>query len=100
MDYRMNIEGFSVQEAEDVKRCLEMLLSVQEGSQPMDRALGINSEQITGYPLNIARNALVLEITEKVRIYEPRVEVKEINFETKEDGQLKPIIHFIKAEVQ
>lgn len=90
--------GFSEAEFADVKQCLETLLSIRAGSQPLDRNLGINLDDIVSYPLDVARNMLALEIIEKVNTYEPRVEVEDIEFEGNTDGQLKPIIHFIKAE--
>lgn len=91
-------DGFSDEEFADVKKCLETLLSIREGSLPMDRAFGIDLDGIAGYPLNVAQNMLALEITEKVRIYEPRAEVKGIEFETNVSGQMKPHIYFAKAE--
>ena len=91
--------GFSPDEFADVKQCLETLLSIRAGTQPLDRNLGIDLDSIVGYPLDVARNMLSLEIIEKVETYEPRVEVVSVEFEAATDGQLKPIIHFIKREV-
>lgn len=91
--------GFSPEEFADVKKCLETLLSIRAGTQPLDRNLGIDLDSIVGYPLDVARNMLSLEIIEKVETYEPRVEVVSVDFESSTDGQLKPIIHFIKREV-
>ena len=90
--------GFSPEEFADVKLCLETLLSIRAGSQPLDRNLGIDFDGIVGYPSDVAKNMLTLEIIEKVDIYEPRVEVESIDFEANTDGQLKPIIHFVKRE--
>lgn len=91
--------GFSPEEFADVKQCLETLLSIRAGTQPLDRNLGIDLDGIVGYPLDVARNMLSLEIVEKVDTYEPRVEVVSVDFKTDTDGQLNPIIHFIKREV-
>lgn len=98
--YYVDLEGgsFSPDEFTDVKLCLETLLSVRAGSQPMDREFGLDIDQVAGYPLDVAKNMLALEIIEKVRIYEPRVEVDNVEFEANTDGQLIPHIHFIKAE--
>lgn len=93
-------EGFSPDEYEDIKLCLETLLSVREGSQPMDRDFGINLDEVTSYPLDVAENMLSLEIIEKVERYEPRVSVESVEFDSNTDGQLVPIIHFVKAEVE
>lgn len=91
-------EGFSQSEFEDVKQCLETLFSIRAGSQPMDRMFGINLDEVTGYPIPVAKNILSLEIIEKVRKYEPRVEIAHIEFDCMEDGQLVPKIQFNKAK--
>lgn len=89
-------EGFLQEEFEDIMVCLETLLAIREGSQPVDRDFGINYEKVVGYPLDVAKNMLSLEIIEKVESYEPRVEVDSIQFTGNADGQLRPHIHFIK----
>ncbi len=90
-------DGFSPEEYADIKQCLETLLSIQAGSQPLDRELGIDFEGIVSYPLNVARNMLSLEIIEKVNRYESRVEVDSVQFEVGVDGILSPCIRFIRA---
>lgn len=90
-------EGFTPEEFEDIKECLETLLSIRAGSQPLDRDLGIDYEQIVGFPLDVAKNMLSLEIIEKVERYEPRVEVSSVSFTGDTDGQLVPHIYFVKA---
>ena len=90
-------EGFTPEEFEDIKECLETLLSIRAGSQPLDRDLGIDYEQIVGFPLDVAKNMLSLEIIEKVERYEPRVEVSSVTFTGDTDGQLVPHIYFVKA---
>ena len=92
-------DGFSADEFADIKKCLETLLSVRAGSQPLDREFGIDVDHVLGYPLNIARNMLALEIIEKVRIYETRVEADNVWYEENTDGKLIPHVHFVKAEV-
>jgi len=90
-------EGFTPEEFEDIKMCLETLLSIGAGSQPLDRELGIDYEQTVGFPLDVAKNMLSLEIIEKVERYEPRVEVSSVTFTGDTDGQLVPHIYFVKA---
>ena len=89
-------EGFSPEEYENVRQCLETLLSIRAGSQPLDRELGIDFDRIVGFPADVAENMLSMEIIEKVERYEPRVEVDSIEFE-RMDGMLRPRIHFIRA---
>ena len=95
----IDLEGrFSPEEYADIKLCLETLLSIREGSQPLDRKLGINFDEIVGYPMNVAKNMLSLEIIEKVEQYEPRVEVDSIEYEDNADGLLCPHICLIRAK--
>lgn len=90
--------GFTPEEFNDVKLCLETILSIRAGSQPLDRELGIDYEQTVGYPPNVAKNMLSLEIIEKAERYEPRVRVERVDFEGGIDGALIPHIHFRKSE--
>lgn len=94
----LNSSGFDMEEFEDVKRCLETLLSVREGSQPLDREFGINFDEIVGYPAEVAKNMLSLEIIEKTERYEPRVQVESIEFDSASDGNLIPRVHFVKTQ--
>ena len=90
-------DGFTPEEYADIKLCLETLLSIRAGSQPLDRELGVDYDKTVGYPIPTAMNMLSLEIMQKVEQYEPRVEVDHIDFESDADGQLIPKIYFIKA---
>ena len=45
----LDSNGFSPEEFADVKLCLETLLSIRAGSQPLDRELGIDFDGIVGY---------------------------------------------------
>ena len=45
-------DGFSPDEFADIKKCLETLLSVRAGSQPLDREFGIDVDHEKGYPRN------------------------------------------------
>ena len=91
-------EGFSPEEYADIKLCLETLLSIREGSQPLEREIGINYDGVVGYPMDVAQNMLSLEIIEKVGRYESRVDVDSIEYEDNIDGSLCPHIHFIRAK--
>ena len=90
--------GFTPEEFADVKQCIETLCSIQAGSQPLDRDLGIDFDGVVGYPMNVASNMLSLEIIEKIRKYEPRVEVESVDVKIGADGQLIPHVHIVKSE--
>lgn len=90
--------SFSEEEFADVKRCLETLLSIRAGSLPLAGDLGIDYDGIMDYPESIAKNMLAVEIIEKVSIYEPRVKVTSVEFDTGAYGQLIPHIYFAKND--
>ena len=98
MEAYVTLEGFSLEEFADVKRCLETLCSIRAGSQPLDRNLGIDYDSVVGYPINVAENMLALEIIDKINTYEPRVEVNSVSFEHNANGQLIPHIYVTKRE--
>jgi len=78
-------------EIKDINRCLTALYSTKEGEQPLDRSFGLNNDFVS-YPLNVAMNLFALEITEKTELYEPRVFVNEVTYQTGDDGSLIPRI--------
>lgn len=90
--------GFSQEEIEDINRCLTTLYSVIAGTMPLDRNFGININEIMGYPTEVAKNKLSVEIISKTRIYEPRVSVYKVECETLQNGQIKPHIYVKKGE--
>lgn len=90
-------KGFSEDELEDISRCLKTLYSVIAGTMPLDRNFGINTNEIMGYPTEVAKNKLSVEIIQKTRTYEPRVSISKIEYDVAEDGQLKPHIYLRKG---
>lgn len=86
---------YSADEIEEIKRNITTLLSIPEGTVPLDRDFGINNDFVSS-PLDVAENMYALEITEKVEKYESRVQVKEVNFVESPDGSLIPSILFSK----
>lgn len=64
-------------EAEDITRCLQNLILTPAGTVPLDRNFGIDNS-LLGYPAEIAKNLLTIELIEKAAIYEPRVIIRGI----------------------
>lgn len=100
MDLYVELDGrgFTAEEIADIKLCLETLLAIPAGSQPLDRDLGIDLDGILDNPISVTENLLSLEIIEKTEKYEPRVTVSTIDFDTGLSGKLTAKIHFVKAE--
>ena len=63
MEYYIDLDsgGFTMDEFQEVKLCLETLLSIISGTQALNRDIGIDIEKIVGYPCEIAKNMLSLE---------------------------------------
>lgn len=72
----------------DIKRCLEFLYQTAEGTCPLDREFGLNTDFV-GMPMDVAKSQFAVEIIDKTDRYEPRATVKDINFSFNEDGQLQ-----------
>lgn len=72
----------------DIKRCLETLYQTPEGTCPLDREFGINTDFV-GMPMDVAKNLFAVEITDKTTRYEPRATISTIDFSMGEDGQLR-----------
>lgn len=79
-------------EAHDIQRCLTALYSIREGEQPLDRKFRLSWEFLD-QPENIARNMLALEIIEKTKRYESRVEVGRVEYKMGEEGQVIPVVY-------
>ncbi|NNJ28681.1 hypothetical protein [Lacrimispora defluvii] len=75
-------------EVADIKRCLETLYQTPEGTCPLDREFGLNTDFV-GMPIDVAKNLFAVEIQDKTDRYEPRAMIKTINFTATSDGLLK-----------
>ena len=75
---------------QDVLRCLRVLLGSEIGSLALDREFGIDWSFLD-QPLLAARAMLETELIQKIRRYEKRVSVKEIQWTGDGlSGQMKP----------
>ena len=65
----------------DVLRCLNVLYGKPVGTVALDREFGLDWT-VLDLPLEMAKGRLTIEIIEKTRKYEPRVEVVKVCFDT------------------
>lgn len=72
-------------EAEDIRRCLNNILNIPEGSIPLNRGLGISWRNLSQIPPDL-ENDIATEIIEKIEEYEPRVAVNEVTFTYGDEG--------------
>ncbi len=93
----IKINGIGESEAEDIRRCLTTLYSVREGEQPLDRDFGL-AQDFLDQPVPVAKNTLALEVIEKTRRYEKRVNVERVEYAVGEGGQLIPVIYLKRGD--
>lgn len=83
----------TVEEIEDIKRCLNMLYSTRAGTIPLDREFGLKYDFL-GVAMDVAKNEFALEVISKTERYEPRVKVEKIEFSFDEsEGRMIPAIY-------
>ncbi len=75
--------------AEDICRCLTILYGTPVGSVALDREFGLDWNFVD-LPTEVAKAKMAAEIIGKTRTYEPRVTVQEVQWETSDEGELKP----------
>ncbi len=75
---------------DEIYECLKTLYSTPLGTVPLNRDFGLNWN-LVDLPIEIAKAKITIEIIEKTRKYEPRVEVQKVSFDYDgEQGLLKP----------
>jgi phage baseplate assembly protein W len=77
--------------AEDVRRCLQVLLGTRAGTLALDRDFGLEWDFLD-MPLEAAQAACSAELIAKIERYEPRAVVKRVTFTGNSAGLLKPKI--------
>lgn len=79
-----------------IKENLKLLYQTSAGTFPGDREYGINMDFLD-MPIDTAQNMYALEIIEKTEMYEKRVTVDSVTFES-EDNKLKPKVNLTENE--
>lgn len=77
-----------IDEVEEITRNLRTLLLTPAGTCPLDRNFGLDNSLFLGLPMDVAQNAMAVEIMDKVDKYEPRVTVREVTYTATETGQI------------
>lgn len=77
-----------IAESEEIIRNLKTLLLTPAGTCPLDRNFGLDNSLFVDMPMSVAKNALAVEIMDKVDKYEPRVTVREVTCTTTGAGQI------------
>lgn len=82
-----NINLMPATEAEEIIQNVQMILSTQKFTVPLDRGFGIDGKFVDE-PIGTARARAIAEITSAVNEQEPRARVKKIFFDGDETGRL------------
>lgn len=73
----------------EIANTLKTIFTTPQGTVPYDRNFGIDMS-ILDEPINLAQGRLTVEFVRKVQLYEPRVNVKEVNFIADDNNNLIP----------
>lgn len=82
------LEEIDKSEVEDIRRNLNNLFKISEGTIPLTRGLGLSINNVSKIPVDL-ENDIVTDIVAKVDTYEPRVSVSNVAFEHTQDGETK-----------
>lgn len=79
----VKFEGFDYMEAglvAEIRRNVWALIETPEGTCPGDRSYGI-PQDFVGLPIDVAKNLAALAVIDKLGIYEPRAQLREVTIE-------------------
>ncbi|MCD8139333.1 MAG: GPW/gp25 family protein [Planctomycetaceae bacterium] len=86
----------------DVYQCVQTILATRVGTVFFDRDFGVDAD-LVDLPILAARQRLRAEVVEKLRMYEPRIRVLEVDFvdpgqSVTEQGVLVPKVYIVPRE--
>ena len=98
-EVELALPDYQDSDQDEVRKKLTALLGSLEGTYPMNRSYGINSE-VFDYPIQTAKSLLAAEIYEKTEQYIPNINVLDVNFRADlENNILYPVISYELADV-
>lgn len=94
--YKEGINLFPKNRLEEILQNVSIIISTAKFSVPLDRDFGTNQEYID-MAVNIAQPKIVIEIADAIERYEPRAEVKEVNFKVDgaNEGKIIPTVEVV-----
>src|SRR5438128_4911553 len=70
--------GRVVQGIADVDQCVRIILTTPKGADPLRPTFGADLWRFIDAPINLARAAIVREVTEALLLWEPRIELLKV----------------------
>lgn len=74
-------QGGIVQGLDDIKQCIDIILSTAQGTDPFRPDFGIDLMAYLDLPVNVAAPNLIREITEQIELWETRVTITAISYQ-------------------
>ena len=97
-EVELALPDYQASDQDVIRKKLTALLSSLEGTYPMNRSYGINSE-VFDYPVQTAESLLAAEIYEKTEQYMPGINVLDVSFRADLDHNiLYPVISYELAD--
>ncbi len=85
--YSLAAAGEVVEGIDDIKQCLQILLSTQKGSIPLNPDLGVDIDAYIGQPVSESAG-LRGEILNQIEIFEPRATVTNLTIDFQNAGAI------------
>lgn len=81
-------QGELVQGVDDVNQCLNIILTTQQGTDPLRPDFGVDLLSWIDKPQTIVAAGLVPAIIRSIADYEPRIDLRRVNYTAAINGQL------------
>lgn len=81
-NWQMSIDGIGnvVENLEDIKQCIALILTTSRGSDPLRPDFGTDIYKLVDKPINVVAPTIVSQILEGIELWESRVKVKTIRY--------------------
>ena len=87
------------EEFHDIGRCLNNIANIPRGSLPLVRGLGLGWESLSEVPEDM-ESEYTVEAVEQFAKYEPRISVREIQFQHQTDGASRTAVIFEEGDTE
>lgn len=94
--YKEGIDLFPKSKVAEILQNISIIISTPKFSVPLDRGFGTRQEYID-MAANIAQPKIIIEIVDAIEEYEPRAEVKEVDFKVDgaKEGKIVPVVKVV-----
>lgn len=81
-NWQMSIDGIGnvVENLEDIKQCIALILTTSRGSDPLRPDFGTDIYKLVDKPISVVAPTIVSQILEGIELWESRVKLKTIRY--------------------